>query len=42
VKGFGMQHGTSWHTARTHLRNALRKTGCSGQAELVQRVLALG
>ncbi|WP_406624195.1 helix-turn-helix transcriptional regulator [Acidovorax sp. SDU_ACID1] len=42
VKGFGAQRGTSWHTVRTHLRNLLRKTGCSGQAELVQRVLALG
>ncbi|MFD1711957.1 helix-turn-helix transcriptional regulator [Ottowia sp. GY511] len=41
VKDFATLEATSWHTARTHLKNALRKTGCHRQAELVQLVRAL-
>ena len=26
--------GISWHTARTHLKNVMRKTGCHRQLEL--------
>lgn len=38
VKAFAVAQGCSWHTARTHVRNLLRKTGCRGQQELVQLV----
>ena len=35
VKDFAAAEGMSWHTARTHLKNLLRKTGCHRQQELV-------
>ena len=41
VKDFAMVQGCSWHTARTHLRNLLRKTGCHRQMDLVRLVQAL-
>lgn len=42
VKEFSLQQGCSWHTARTHLKNLLRKTGCHRQVALVQLVRSLG
>lgn len=41
IKDFSQARAGSWHTARTHAKNLLRKTGCSRQAELVQLVQAL-
>lgn len=41
VKDFAGLEGCSWHTARTHLKNLMHKTGCHRQAELVQLVQAL-
>ncbi|MFD1711958.1 helix-turn-helix transcriptional regulator [Ottowia flava] len=41
VKDFAALEATSWHTARSHLRNAMRKTGCHRQSELVHLVRAL-
>ena len=38
---FAEAEGSSWHTARTHLRNTLRKCGCGRQVDLVQLVRAL-
>ncbi len=38
IKDFALAQGCSWHTARTHVRNLLRKTGCHRQADLVQLV----
>ena len=38
---FAQAEGCSWHTVRTHLRNALRKSGHRRQLELVQAVQAL-
>lgn len=35
VKDFALLEGISWHTARTHSKNVMRKTGCHRQAELV-------
>ena len=35
VKDFAAAEGVSWHTARTHLKNAMRKTACHRQLELV-------
>ena len=35
VKEFAAAEGVSWHTARTHLKNAMRKTACHRQLELV-------
>lgn len=34
-KTFAQQQGSSWFTVRAHLRNILRKTGCSSQQELM-------
>lgn len=41
VKEFALEHGCSWHTARTHLKNLMLKTGTHRQAELVQLVSML-
>lgn len=41
VKDFAACEGVSWHTARTHARNLMGKTGCRRQVELVQLVQAL-
>ena len=41
VKDFAVAEGCSWHTARSHLKNLMRKTGCHRQVELVQLVQAL-
>lgn len=42
VKDFAQAQNCSWHTARTHLKNLLRKTGCHRQVALVQLVRSLG
>lgn len=42
IKDFAAVEGASWHTARTHLRNVLRKTGCKRQLEVVTLVRGLG
>ena len=41
IKAFAEAEGCSWHTARTHLRNTLRKCGCGRQLDLVQLVQSL-
>ncbi len=41
VKDFALAQGCNWHTARTHLRNLLRKTGCHRQLDVVQLVRTL-
>lgn len=41
IKDFAVAEGCSWHTARTHARNLMAKTGCHRQVELVQLVQAL-
>ncbi len=41
VKDFAMLDGCSWHTARTHARNLMRKTGCHRRLELTQMLTAL-
>lgn len=41
LKDFAAAQGCSWHTARTHARNLLHKTGCHRQAELVRLVRSL-
>ena len=41
VKDFAQVHGCSWHTARTHAKNLLRKTGCHRTYELVELVRSL-
>ena len=41
VKDFAEIEECSWHTARTHLRNLMKKTGCHRQVELVQLLQAL-
>ncbi len=35
IKDFAAVEGTSWHTARTHLKNLMRKTGAHRQADVV-------
>lgn len=35
VKDFAAVHGCTWNTARTHLTQLLRRTGCHRQVELV-------
>ncbi|CAN7485686.1 PAS domain-containing protein [Acidovorax sp. LjRoot38] len=40
VKDFAQAQGCSWHTARTHAKNLLTKTGCHRQAEIVQLLQA--
>lgn len=41
VKDFAVAEGCSWHTARTHLKNLMRKTGCHRQTEVVALLRAL-
>ncbi len=41
VKDFAAIEGMSWHTARSHHKNLLRKTGCRRQTELVQLLQTL-
>jgi DNA-binding CsgD family transcriptional regulator/PAS domain-containing protein len=41
VKDFATQHGCSWHTARVHAKNLMRKTGCHRQADVVRLVQTL-
>ncbi|WP_028603784.1 helix-turn-helix transcriptional regulator [Ottowia thiooxydans] len=41
VKDFASEGDMSWHTARTHLKNLLRKTGCHRQVELLQLLQSL-
>ena len=41
VKGFAAAQGCTWHTARTHSRNLLRKTGLHRQADLAGLVQSL-
>ncbi len=41
VKDFALTQGCSWHTARTHARNLLRKTGCQRQADVARLVQSL-
>ena len=41
IKEFAEAEGCSWHTVRTHLRNVMRKSGCSRQIDLVQLVQSL-
>ena len=41
LKHFAMAHGCSWHTARTHAKNLLRKTGLHRQAEVALLVRSL-
>lgn len=41
VKAFALAHGCSWHTARTHVKNLLRKTGSHSQQELALLVQSL-
>ncbi|WP_028603785.1 helix-turn-helix transcriptional regulator [Ottowia thiooxydans] len=41
VKDFASMGEMSWHTARTHLKNLLRKSGCHRQVELVQLLQSL-
>lgn len=41
VKDFAHAQGCTWHTARTHARNLLRKTGTNRQADLATLVRSL-
>lgn len=41
VKLFALEQGCSWHTARTHARNLMNRTGTHSQIELVQLVRML-
>ena len=41
VKDYAAIEGCSWHTARGHLKNLMRKTGCHRQLDLVQLVQTL-
>lgn len=41
VKDFAAAEGMSWHTARSHAKNLLRKTGCHRQLELVALLQSL-
>ena len=41
IKEFAEVEGCSWHTVRTHLRNAMLKSGCRRQRDLVQMVQSL-
>lgn len=41
VKDFAVLQGCSWHTARTHAKNLLRKTGCHRQADVARLVQGL-
>ncbi len=41
VKDFALLQGCSWHTARTHAKNLLRKTGCKRQVDVARLVQGL-
>ncbi|GAD21328.1 helix-turn-helix transcriptional regulator [Acidovorax sp. MR-S7] len=41
VKDFAAIEGMSWHTARSHHKNLLRRAGCHRQTELVQLLQTL-
>lgn len=41
VKDFAAAERVSWHTARTHAKNLLRKSGCHRQVDLVRLLLSL-
>lgn len=41
VKDFAMAEGCSWHTARTHLKNLMRKTGCHRQMDVAGLIQSL-
>lgn len=41
VKDFAVVEGMSWHTARSHAKNLLRKTGCHRQMELMALLRSL-
>ena len=41
IKDFAAAEGMSWHTARSHIKNLMRKTGCRRQVELVGLLQAL-
>ena len=41
IKEFAEAEGSSWHTARAHLRSILRKSGCRRQLDVVQVVQSL-
>lgn len=38
LKDFAIEEGMSWHTARTHLKNMMRKTHVRRQIDLVQQL----
>jgi DNA-binding CsgD family transcriptional regulator len=38
LKQFAAVQGCTWHTARTHAKNLMRKTGVHRQAELARLV----
>lgn len=41
LKQFASTDGMSWHTARSHAKNLMRKTGCHRQMELLQLLQSL-
>ena len=41
IKDFARAQGCTWHTARTHARNLLAKTGCHRQVEVTLLVREL-
>ena len=41
VKDFAAVEDCSWHTARTHIKNLMHKTGCHKQLELIQLLQSL-
>ena len=41
LKDFALAQGCSWHTARTHAKNLLRKTGCQRQIDVARLVQGL-
>lgn len=42
IKDYAAMEDCSWHTARTHMKNLMRKTGCHRQVELLRLLQALG
>lgn len=41
IKDYAAKEGCSWHTARTHLKNLMHKTGCHRQMDLVRLLQSL-
>ncbi len=41
LRDFADLQGCAWHTARTHAKNLLRKTGLHRQAEVIDLVRSL-